>query len=318
MTHDVLTLGEAMLRLSPPAGIPLHRTTTLDVHVAGSEANVAVALASLGRSVAWVSRLPTGPLGGRVARDLAAAGVNLDFVGWDPDGRLGTYFVDLGAGPSGISVTYDRRDSSCTAMSSANMPWSDISQSRLVHLTGITPALSVSCREATGAVAEAVLDTETLLSVDVNYRAKLWTTIEARRCLEQIAAGAALVICTKEDAEDVFDIRGEPSDAASLLGDRLGADHVVVTSGARGAVLRSAGQVVSVEAMPSTIVDRLGAGDAFAAGLIDGLLDGDIAGGLTRGAALAAVALSTHGDQVTVTRPELMAVLETGRRTLDR
>jgi 2-dehydro-3-deoxygluconokinase len=253
-----------------------------------------------------------------VARDLAAAGTSLDFVAWDTSGRLGTYFVEFDAGPTGVSVIYDRQGSSCSAMTSDDLPWAEIDRARLVHLTGITPALSASCRTATEAVAAIVRDTETMLSVDVNYRAKLWSSAEARRCLEGLAAGADLLICAGEDAKDVFGIVGEPLEVVSGLADRLGTIHTVVTSGAAGAVWWHAGDSVAVAAMATTIVDRLGAGDAFAAGVIDGLLDGSVAEGLRRGTALAATALATRGDQVTITRPDLMAMLESGRRTLDR
>lgn len=307
-----------MLRLSPPAGVPLTRATNLDVHVAGAEANVAVALSSLGRSVAWVSRLPDNDLGHRVARDLSAAGVDISHVRREDSGRLGTYFVELGAGPRGVSVVYDRQGSAAAAMSADDLPARAMAESRLIHLTGITPALSRSCREATQAAANAARDSESLLSVDINYRAKLWSTGDARKVLEGIAAGADLVVCTAEDARDVFGIEGDPAEVAESLADRLGATYMVVTNGAHGAVCWRNGDAVRVEATPTHIIDRLGAGDAFTAGVIDGLLDGDVEAGLRGGSVLAAMALATRGDQVSVTRPELTQLFGPGGRRLDR
>ena len=318
MTLDVLTFGEAMLRLSPPSGVPLNRATNLDVNVAGAEANVAVALSLLGRSVAWISRLPDNDLGRRVARDLAATGVDISHVRWEDSGRLGTYFVDHGAGPKGVSVIYDRQGSAAAAISPDDLPTRAMAESRLIHLTGITPALSRSCREASEAAANAARDSESLLSVDINYRAKLWSTGDARRILEGVAAGADLVVCTAEDARDVFGIEGDPAEVAESLADRLGSADTVVTNGAEGAVCWHDADVIGVEATPTDIVDRLGAGDAFTAGVIDGLLDGDVGKGLRRGSVLAAMALATRGDQVSVTRPELAQMLGPGGRRLDR
>ncbi|HSJ28499.1 MAG TPA: sugar kinase [Acidimicrobiia bacterium] len=318
MTLDVLTFGEAMLRLSPPTGEPLARAAHFDLHVAGAEANVAVALAGLGRSVTWISRLPDNDLGRRVSRDLAAAGVDLSHVGWESAGRLGTYFVELGTGPRGVSVIYDRQGSAATAMTSEDLPAREVARARLVHLTGITPALSRSCQEATETAATWARGSDTLLSVDINYRAKLWSVGDARRCLERIAAGADLAVCTAEDARDVFGLKGDAADVAAGLGDRLGSTYTVVTDGADGAVCWHHGVASRVDATPTGIVDRLGAGDAFTAGVVDGLLDGDIDDGLRRGSVLAAVALATRGDQVWVTRSELNRLLGSGGRRLDR
>lgn len=318
MTLDVLTFGEAMLRLSPPAGIPLARATNLDVHVAGAEANVAVALSSLGRSVAWMSRLPDNELGRRVARDLAAEGVDTSHVRWEDLGRLGTYFVELGAGPKGVSVIYDRQGSAAAAMSPHDLPTREMAETRLIHLTGITPALSRSCRETTEAAATAARDSETLLSVDINHRAKLWSAEDAQKCLDRVATGADLVVCTAEDARDVFGLEGDPAEVAARLADRFASAYAVVTNGADGAVCWHNGDAIRVEATATQIVDRLGAGDAFTAGVIDGLLDGDIEEGMKRGSVLAAMALATRGDQVAMTRPQLTRLLGPGGRRLDR
>ncbi|MEX2134364.1 MAG: sugar kinase [Acidimicrobiia bacterium] len=318
MTLDVLTFGEAMLRLSPPIGVPLARATNLDLHVAGAEANVAVALSSLGRSVTWVSRLPANDLGRMVSRDLAAGGVDISHVSSQESGRLGTYFVELGLGPKRVSVAYDRQGSTAAAMSTDDLPLQEMARARLIHLTGITPALSRSCREATEAAATAARDSESLLSVDINYRAQLWSAGDARECLDRIAAGADLVVCTAEDARDVFGLEGDSAEVAATLADRLGSSYTVVTNGADGAVCWHNADAIRVAATPTQIVDRLGAGDAFTAGVIDGLLDGDIGEGLRRGSVLAAVALATRGDQVGVTRAELTQLLEPGGRRLNR
>ncbi|MGA7271053.1 MAG: sugar kinase [Acidimicrobiia bacterium] len=318
MSHDVFTLGEAMLRLSPPAGVPLDSTALLDLHVAGSEANVAVALAALDRSVAWYSKLPENRLGRRVARDLRAAGVDLSMAEWLTEGRLGTYFVELDNGPRGTSVIYDRRGSAASRMTPDDVPWEAVAGARVVHLSGITPALSDSCRDTTLAVAEAAKASASLVSLDVNHRARLWGQETARTVLSKLAEGVDLLICTREDALTVFGISSPPGDAALELADMLDSSNVVVTEGPGGAVLARDGSTLQVPARPTMIVDRLGAGDAFAAGLLDGLLDGDIEAGMQRGVALAAVALATSGDQVRIDRRELDHILTGRERGVDR
>ena len=318
MTHEVFTVGEAMLRLSPAPGVPLVVADEFDVHVAGSESNVAVALASLGRSVEWFSRLPRNRLGERVIRELRAAGVDVDGTVWDDHRRLGTYFVELDAGPGGVSVIYDRADSAAAALSPDDIPWESVERARVVHLSGITAALSASCLETVVTIADAAKRSDALLSVDVNHRAKLWSADEAGTAMTQLATGADLLICTREDAADVFGIDGDAPEVAIRLGEHLGVGQVAVTDGASGAVLNLGGTITTVAARPTTIRDRVGAGDAFVAGLLDGLLDGDLVAGLERGVTLAAVALATCGDQVTMGRSELERITDDSSRRVDR
>jgi len=318
ITPDGVTFGEAMLRFSLPIGVPLTRATNLEVHVAGAEANVAVALSSLGRSVAWISRLPDNDLGRMVARDLAASAVDISHISWEDAGRLGgTYFVELGPRPKGVSVTYDRQGSAAAAMSTDDLPPQEMAWARLIHLTGVTPALSRSCREATEAAATVARDSESLLSVDINYRARLWSAKDARRGLERIVAGTDLVVCTAEDARDVSASKATPRTSARVWRTGWAAPTPWSRwSGWRRLLANT--DAMCVEATPTHIVDRLGAGDAFTAGVIDGLLDGDIGEGLRRGSVLAAMALATQGDQIGVTRRELTQLLDRGGRRLSR
>jgi 2-dehydro-3-deoxygluconokinase len=318
VSHDVFTFGEAMLRLSPPPGVPLDAAMNLDVHVAGSEANVAVALAALGRSVAWYSRLPDHRLGRRVARDLKSSDVDVSTVHWLQEERLGAYFVELDRGPRGVSVIYDRQQSAASTMTPSEIPWSIVAAARVVHLSGITPALSETCRDTALAVAEAAKASSSLVSLDVNHRARLWSGEEARVVLGEMAAGVDLLICTREDALTVFGISATPEDVAPELAERLESPNVVVTDGPQGAVLVRDGVTSRIEAWPTTLVDRLGAGDAFAAGVLDGFLDGDLEAGLQRGVVLAAAALSTSGDQVRIGRDELARILAGRDRGVDR
>ncbi len=318
MTRDVVTLGEAMIRLSVPAGDRLEDATRLDLHVAGAEANTAIALAQIGRSVAWVSSLPDNPLGRRVIRELRAAGVDVSNVHWTPDSRIGVYFVELASPPRTVSVVYDRADSAAAGMDAGDFPVDLIDSARVVHLSGITPALSTGCRRLALEVAEYARAASSLLTLDVNYRSKLWPPDAARACLSEMAAAADLVVITREDARDVFGVTGEPPEVVAELRETLGSRTVVLTSGNRGSVWDSDTGSGMVEAIPTEIVDRLGAGDAFMAGVIDGLLDDDLEGGMRTGTALASIALGSHGDHVVTSRAEVERLTRGGGRAIDR
>jgi 2-dehydro-3-deoxygluconokinase len=144
----------------------------------------------------------------------------------------------------------------------------------------------------------------------VNYRAKLWTTDAARATLEPLVQGAELLFCSQGDAARVFGLAGEPAEMAQALLERTGAKHVIMSSGEQGARLWDGQLWLHRPARPTTIIDRLGAGDALAAGVIHGWLDGSLAAGLAYGVTLAALALSQHGDAVVTTRAELEGLVQ--------
>jgi 2-dehydro-3-deoxygluconokinase len=315
---EVVTVGEAMLRFSVPPGKRMEAAQSLDVHVAGSEANVAVALSRLGRNVAWVSRLPEGPLGRRVAVALTGQGVNLDHVAWVPNSRLGVFYVELAVPPRRISTVYDRRDSPASQMTIENFPWPAFTGSRLVHLSGITPALSASCRELSHEIAVRARAAGAAFSLDVNYRAKLWGVDEARTCLTELATGADLLLVGREDARDIFALEGTPAAVLDGLLEQTRATNLVLTLGAEGAAYRSPDATGVVPAVPVTVVDRLGAGDAFAAGVIDGFLAGELARGVELGTAMASLVLGTTGDHLISGRAEIEEILRGSGRAVDR
>jgi 2-dehydro-3-deoxygluconokinase len=315
---EVVTVGEAMLRLSVPPGITMEAAQSLQVHVAGSEANVAVALARLGRRVAWVSRLPEGPLGRRVAIALSGQGVDLSHVSWIPNARLGIFYVELALPPRRVMTVYDRRDSPASQMSVDSFPWSVVEGSRLVHISGITPALSASCRELSQQIAIRARAAGVAFSLDVNYRAKLWGIDEAKSCLAALANEADLLLVGREDARDIFGLEGAPETVLSDLVKSTRAFNVVLTLGDEGAAFHSPVASGVVPAVPVTVVDRLGAGDAFAAGAIYGFLDGDLARGVELGTAMASLVLGTTGDQLISGLAEIEEVLRGSVRAVDR
>lgn len=304
----IVTVGEAMLRFTPPPGQLLEAAALYSVHVGGSEANVAAALARLGVPAIWLSALPANPLGRRVAGELRLHGVDVSRVVWVPDARLGLYFYEPGSAPRPPQVLYDRADSAFACLDPQAVDWGVLEGAGFLHVSGITAAVNPALAQAAVAAAKRF---GTPVSLDVNYRGKLWSAADARKGLEPLAEGVGLLCCSRADAELVFGVRGEASGVASELGRRFGARWVAVTDGSRGAAMWSECGAHWLPAHPAVIVDRLGAGDAFAAGVLFGLITSAPAGPLACGLALAAWKLSHAGD-VAWCSPEALAAMIAG------
>jgi 2-dehydro-3-deoxygluconokinase len=303
---DILTLGEAMIRLSPPGFQRLEQTTSLDVRIGGAELNVAVAAARLGLRTAWLSKLPDNPLGRMAANKAREHGVDVSHVVWTKGDRMGLYFVEFGAQPRASSVLYDRADSAIASMKPSDFDWPALLPgARLFHVSGITPALSATCAEATLRAGELAKEAGCTVSVDVNYRSKLWSEEEANRVMTSLMEHTDLLITTEEDTRRVYGIQApDYRDVARELRRRFPLTAVAVTLRETPSVLRntwSAFAIAGEELYQAPtyeveIVDRLGAGDSFAAGFLWGYLQGDIAKGVAYGTALSALKHSVPGD----------------------
>src|SRR5881227_2712942 len=187
MSFDVITFGEAMVRLSPPSFRRLEQTRSLDVQVGGAELNTAVGLARLGRSTSWVSRLTDNPLGRLIANHAREAGVATDHVLWTHGDRVGVYFLEFGAAPRASSVLYDRKGAAIAAIRPGMVDWAKVLQgAKWFHVTGITPALAASAAAATREALQAARSAGVSTSVDLNYRVKLWSPAEAGRCMREL------------------------------------------------------------------------------------------------------------------------------------
>ncbi len=314
---EVTAFGETMLRLSVPSGRRLTQMRQLDVYAGGAETNVLGALSSLERRCGWVSALPDNDLGQFVLRELAAARIDSGAV-VVKEGRVGTYYVEFAAAPRAVQVIYDRADAAVSSLSPADIDWEYLLDTRVVHLTGITAALSQGCYDVVLEACQRAKDAGVTVSFDVNYRSKLWSAASAREKLEPILKHVDLLICGEGDARIVFGVSGSPETVLQGLEDLSGAAHVILTRSDEGSATLIGGEPVRVSAGAAEMVDRLGAGDAFAAGVIDGFLDGDVTEGMRRGAALAGLALTQHGDMVSTTRAELEHLLEGGQGRLVR
>lgn len=315
---QLVTLGEAMLRLSVRPGDRLEDAAAFDVHVAGTEANVAFAAARVGLRTAWVSALPANALGRRVAVTLAAGGVDVSLVHWVKAGRLGLYFVELGAAPRPITVLYDRANSTIAQATPDLFDWDAIANTDFLHLSGITLGLSSSCYRIGVRAMEEARRRGATITFDVNYRQRLWTPQAAAEAVRSVAHLVDAVICTSEDARDLFGAGGAPEAALAVLSSDLGVRTAVLTLGAEGAIAAHGREVIRRPGHQVEVIDRVGAGDAFDAGLIWGLLEGSIELGLQRGLAMSALKMTVHGDLFRLDASDVAGLLARDRREVGR
>lgn len=310
--YDLVTLGETMWRLSAPNHRRLDVTDMLEIQVGGAESNMAIALARLGRRVAWWSRLPDNPLGRHVAQTLRTFNVDVSGVYWQPGARLGTYFIDFGSPPRPTQVIYDRANSAASQMQPDDFDWSVLQRTRRLHLTGITPALSPSCLETVRRAIREAQAANVQISFDLNYRAKLWGWDQCRPVMDELAAQCHLVIGATRDAQNlVADTSIEGETLVRQLHQRWNGATVVLTKGAQGAVAFDGKSCYDVNAFHGVqIIDRIGAGDAFDAGLLYALLDDKpLPQALRYGHAAAALKMTIPGDIALISRGEVEALL---------
>jgi len=315
---DVTAIGEVMLRYSVPVGERLERAQQLALHPGGAEANLLGALACLNRRCAWVSGLPENPLGRLIANHLRVANVDTAGIVWSPQGRVGTYYLEFATPPRTTQVYYDRADSCAAQLKPEQINWDHLLDTRLLHLTGITPALSPSCLAVTQEAIQRAKQAGVALSFDINYRAKLWSEAKAAEVLKPMIQGIDILSCGQSDAHRLFGCTGTPQEIVQRLADLSHAKCVITSLAGEGVLVWDGHNFYQSPARPVEIVDRLGAGDALAAGVIHGWLDGDLAKGVQYGTALAAICLSIHGDMVVTTPEEVETVMRSAGGGLNR
>ena len=317
---DVIAFGEVMVRLAPPHFQRLEQARSLDVEIGGAELNTAAGLVRLGRSAAWVSRVPDNPLGKLVTNRVREIGVSDHFVQYTDDGRCGVYFLEFGAAPRASSILYDRKDSAISRVQCGMFDWPTIfTGAKWLHVSGITAALSPGAAEVVDEAMHAARDAGVKVCFDLNYRAKLWPRERAAEVMGLLLPQVDALIASEADAEHLFGITGgDFTEVAAALVERFGVTTVVGTRREASLVWRtrfaavgySQGQTYESAWYEVEIVDRLGAGDALAAGLIHGLMDGDLKKGLDYGAALGALKHTIPGDLPWLTKDEVEAVMQ--------
>jgi len=308
--HDLVTLGEVLLRLAAPSPARFETVRQLDLQFGGAEANVAAACARLGLRTAWISALPANPWGARIQRDLTGHGVDCGHVRMTDGARVGVYFLEYGVPPRPVHVLYDRRDSAFARLTVAEVDWEPVRQARLVHLTGITPALGESAR----ALVERALAEASTVSFDINYRATLWSPAEARAFVDPVLARVRYLFIGQSEAHTLFGLTGSPEQILEGLARFAPKATISLQRGEEGSTVLDAGRLVRPTRRPAVqMVDPIGAGDAYAAGFLWATLRGrDLQEAIDAGTAVAAIKCSTWGDIALVSPQDVADVLAGG------
>ncbi|PYO87460.1 MAG: 2-dehydro-3-deoxygluconokinase [Gemmatimonadetes bacterium] len=324
----VLTFGELLLRLSPPGEERLLDSPVLHTFFGGAEANVAVALRHLGVPASYITRLPEGPLGDAGLDALRREDVVVDRVLRAGGGsRLGLYFVEPGADLRAMRVVYDRAGSAFSQITPADVDWgAALAHAKWLHGTGITPALGDGPARALSEGFAAACERGVTVSLDLNYREALWRGRDPRPVLERLARQANVLIGNREAVRAMLGAEASGDALASALADRFGCRAVAITQreilGPRehawSAVLYDsrAGTVVRSYRHVVQVVDRVGGGDSFTAGLIAALLaDRSPQDAVEFAAAAGALKLGQAGDFGRSSTPEVSRLVETARCT---
>ncbi|WP_286401096.1 sugar kinase [Pseudarthrobacter defluvii] len=316
----LLTFGESMVSLRSTG--PLANGGTLNMQVAGAESNVAIGVARLGHTSAWAGAVGADPHGEFIVKQLRGEGVHLHHS-VHPDRSTGVMFLEQRTADLSRAFYY-RAGSAGATISRDHVAAALDGGARILHLTGITPALSAEARDAVEYAAERAAGEGIVVSFDVNYRSKLWSRDQARAVLGLLARHATIVIASDDELDLIAPPQagsgaagGEACAAARLL--EAGVREVVVKRGAAGAAVYTAEGLLEAPALAVTCLDTVGAGDAFTAGYLSALLGGaKVPERLHRGILAGAFAVSTRGDWEGLPRPEELALLDAARGSTQR
>ncbi|MHB1394707.1 MAG: PfkB family carbohydrate kinase [Clostridia bacterium] len=327
-----ITFGEIMLRLSPIGYERFIQSKEFNVLYAGGEANVAASLSNYGLDTYYVTKLPPHEMGQAAVNELRRVGIKTDYVVRGGD-RIGIYFCEKGASQRASKVIYDRAHSAIADAKREDFNWKKIFEgAEWFHFTGITPALSDECAEITLDALKAAREAGITISVDLNYRKKLWSTQKAGRVMAELVKYCDVVIANEEDAEKVFGIKASESDVtegklcddgykqvAKELYDRFGLKYVAITlresysasdNGWSGMLFDGKNYYKSKK-YDVHIVDRVGGGDSFGGGLIYGLASGmDNQSALEFAAAASCLKHTVEGDFNAMSTEEVMALMK--------
>ena len=325
----VVTFGEIMLRLSPPGFERFLQSPLLVATFGGGEANAAVSLAQFGLDSYYVTRLPKHEIGDAAVRALRAEGVKTDFILRGGD-RVGIYFVEAGASQRASNVIYDRAHSAISELEPGTVDWGKVFQNAAwFHVTGITPALGQKAAACTREAIEAAKKAGASVSVDLNFRKKLWSEAQAQKVMRPMMGSVDLVVANEEDIQSVLGLEVPNTDVTSghlnlegyqsvaqRLSREFGPPLVAITlresisasdNGWSAALWNNkTGQFIRSQRYDVRLVDRVGGGDSFAAGMIYGLVSGrDPEASLRFAVAASALKQTIPGDFNRISVPEV-------------
>ena len=307
---DLITLGEIMLRLSPPGYERISRGEEFEKRAGGSELNVAAGTALLGLRTGVISKLPMNDLGTFIKNRIRFEGVSDDYLIYDTDNdaRLGIYYYESGAAPRKPSIIYDRQHSSFTKISLEEIPEDIYSSTRMFHTSGITTALCDNSRETAIQLIKNFKNAGAMISFDVNYRANLWSEEEARKVIESLLEYIDVLFISEETSRRMMQREGSLEDIIKGYAKDYSVKIVCTTRRTVKSpkkhdftsIIYSADRDEFFTEKPYTdidVIDRIGSGDAYVSGVLYGLLKtGDPAMALSYGNATSSVKNTISGD----------------------
>ncbi len=334
-TRPIVTFGEIMLRLATPDYQRFSQASQFTVHYGGGEANVAVSLSQFGLPAYFITRLPHNDIGQAAINELRRYGVATDYI-LRGGSRLGVYFLESGASQRSSKVIYDRAHSAISEIQPGMVDWEEIfSHSGWFHVTGITPALSPSAADATLEAVQQARQQSVTVSCDLNYRKKLWSREQAEKTMSEIVNYVDVLVANEEDADMVFGIEAEGADIESgdvdtatyqkvahqLMDKFPNLKLVAITlresisafDNRWSAVLWDGKDFYISRKYDIHIVDRVGGGDSFCAGLIYSMVSGkSLQETLEFAVAASCLKHTLHGDFNIVTQDEVHSFVEKG------
>lgn len=323
--YQLLTYGELLLRLSPEDNLRLSDAGNFRAYIGGAEFNVAAAAAQLGINCGILSKIPSNSIGMLARSNVRAYGVSDEYLVEDhsQDARLGIYYYENGAYPRKPGIVYDRRNSSINQINIDEIS-EEISESCECFFTsGITLALSEACRTTGLKLIQRLKENGTKIAFDVNYRANLWSGVEARTCIEGFLPYVDIFFCSEDTATLTFEKSGTIQEMMQSFADEyqisvVASTRRVVHSPKRhtfSSILYDAKNHIFLEEEPYCdieVADRIGSGDAYVAGVLYGLLSeqGSCEKAIAYGNAVSAVKNTMAGDVVTISKREADELIE--------
>ncbi len=270
---DVITIGETMAAFAPECAGPLRYVRNYTLRIAGAESNLAIGLAKLGCRAGWFSKLGEDEFGCFVRNFIRAEGVDTSCVLFDCCRPTGVMFKETGANET--EVFYYRKNSAASSLEEEELPESYLEDSRIIYITGITPVLSESCRRMIRRIVDFAGEKNILLGFDPNVRKKLWEGNDYTGLLREIALKSQIVMLGLPEARELFGA-DNPEKVCEVLYTGGRADWIAVKNGDQGAWVseRKSRKLIFIPPYPCRCIDPIGAGDAFNAGFIKGILSG--------------------------------------------
>ena len=306
---DVVCLGEIMVQFNAVTRGPLRNVQLFEKHAAGAEGNVAIGVSRLGRSSGIISRVGHDEFGQFLIGTLRAEEVDTSHITIDPESPTASFFIQRGHPiPNKSEAFYYRKGSAASKLSTNDIDSAYITSSKLFHVTGVTPALSQTAKDATLKAAEVAKRAHVKFSLDTNIRLKLWSEDAARSTLLPLCERADILFTSCADARIILN-QDTPERIASTFHQR-GVKTVVVKLGEKGAFASSAGEKVTVPAVSTYVEDPTGAGDSFAAAFLATQLEGwKLNESLRAAAATAALVVGVRGDYENIPNMEGLQTL---------